>query len=484
MRTHKIGNIQILFFLGGLLLLTTVSNAQAMRVVIKKDNTIEKLFGISELNIRYQAIESFIEKHKNIYSKSLKPSHAGFAKNLIRHQKGPSFVRNNLKQAFRSSFNHRHANASIKWFKSQTGQKILNAKIIGDFFDNKKEREIFKKRILDSPLKQSRLLIIKRIVAEESMTEQIQSLFFAYVKSMAPFNETLKGKRLFKVMKMLQKKTGESVVEKVRLQRLFDFRDLEQKDLKAYARFLESPAGKWFTFSELNGFKKGIKQTLDHVQKIQRKLLIEIERGGPEFPLIKAIAPAGQRYLLVRLRDSFKPLFTEKELVIIKEKPEAFVKVRKLGDDLGNTALIPLYIMNKIKNNRPKLFKKLKYYERLFNSREDIKTMSGDEYAETLVAYRKVLNQASKIKVSKTPLQTDYTKLRFTGTISKNNKILALVETSDQKGYVVNEGNLIGPMFGFVDEVHPEKIIVIEKFRNYLGNILTIEKILEFAKNI
>ena len=59
-----------------------------------------------------------------------------------------------------------------------------------------------------------------------------------------------------------------------------------------------------------------------------------------------------------------------------------------------------------------------------------------------------------------------------------------MVETADQKGYVVDEGKIIGPMFGFVQEVQPERIIVIEKFRNYLGKILTKQRILEFAKNI
>ena len=140
--------------------------------------------------------------------------------------------------------------------------------------------------------------------------------------------------------------------------------------------------------------------------------------------------------------------------------------------------------MNKIKDKRPELFKKLKYYERLFNSREDLKAMSDDKYTDIVEAYRRVLGQASKTKVSKTPLQTEYKKLRLAGTISKNKKFLALVETLDQKGYVVDAGKLIGPMFGFVQEVQAVRIIVIEKSRNYLGNILTKQRTLEFVKNI
>jgi len=183
------------------------------------------------------------------------------------------------------------------------------------------------------------------------------------------------------------------------------------------------------------------------------------------------------------IRDSFKPLVTDKGPVQ-KNNPGAISKIREFGSELEDTPLISLYLMNKIKDKRPELFKKLKYYERLFNSREDLRAMNDDEYADTVEAYQNVLEQASKTKVPKTPLQTEYKKLRLTGTISKNKKFLALVETSDQKGYVVDEGKIIGPMFGFVQEVQPERIIVIEKSRNYLGKILIKQRILEFAKNI
>ena len=252
--------------------------------------------------------------------------------------------------------------------------------------------------------------------------------------------------------------------------------------MKAYARFLESPAGRWFTFSELKGFKKGSKKTLTQVRKIQRKLLIEIEKSGPEFPLMRKLAPPGQRYLLVQLRDPFKPLFTD-EGPIQTQDPEAVAQVRKFGAELEDIPLISLYIMNKIESKQPELFKKLKYYERLFNNREDLKAMNDDKYADSVNAYRTVLEEARKTKVLKTPLQAEYEKLRLTGTISKNKENLALVETSSQKGYVVNKGDLIGPMFGFVDKVQSDKIIVIEKSRNYLGIILTRQRTLEFAKN-
>ena len=79
-------------------------------------------------------------------------------------------------------------------------------------------------------------------------------------------------------------------------------------------------------------------------------------------------------------------------------------------------------------------------------------------------------------------MQLEYKNLRLTGVISKNSKTLALIETSDKKGHAVEKGDIIGPKFGFIDEIRSEKIIVIEKSRDYLGNILTRQRTIEFSQ--
>nr|MBC8282859.1 pilus assembly protein PilP [Nitrospinota bacterium] len=231
------------------------------------------------------------------------------------------------------------------------------------------------------------------------------------------------------------------------------------------------------------GFERGAKKTLANVHKVQRELLIEIDEGGPEFPLLRELAPAGQRYLLVQLRDPFKPLFT-KDGPVKTEESAPLSAARQFGSELENIPPIALYIMDKIEKKQPGLFRKMKFYERLFNNQDDLRQMSDDEYADAIEAYRTLLEKASETRVSKTPLQAEYENLKLTGTISKNAKILALIETTDSKGHVVGEGDLIGPRFGFVDEVQSEKIIVIEKSRDYLGNILTRQRTIEFFQKI
>jgi Tfp pilus assembly protein PilP len=148
---------------------------------------------------------------------------------------------------------------------------------------------------------------------------------------------------------------------------------------------------------------------------------------------------------------------------------------------LESTPPIALYVMNKIETKRPELFRKMKHYGRLFNSKEELEAMSDDEYADAVETYRAILEKASETKVPRSSLQLEYVNLRLTGVISKNSKTLALIETSDSKGYAVGKGDIIGPKFGFVDEIQSERIIVIEKSRDYLGNILTRQRTIEFS---
>ena len=140
--------------------------------------------------------------------------------------------------------------------------------------------------------------------------------------------------------------------------------------------------------------------------------------------------------------------------------------------------------MRKIETKRPELFRKMKHYERLFNSKEDLEAMSDDEYADAVETYRTILEKAGETQVSKSSVQMEYKNLRLTGIISKNSKTLALIETSDKKGHAVGKGDVIGPKFGFVDEIQSERIIVIEKSRDYLGNILTRQRTIEFSQKI
>jgi hypothetical protein len=448
-----------------------------------QSKTLEKLFWISGLNNRYLDVESALEQYKNIDPEALKASQTKFAKNLMRHGNGANYIRANLKKVFLKRFNQEHAKASMKWFSSRTGRKILKAESEAISPENQKNREKFAKGVMNAPPSESRLLMVERIEAAGTLSPNIKSLYLAYVEAMFPFNNLLQGKRLVKVVRMLKDEIVEPIREQVLHQKLFAYKNIDVKELKSYAGFLESSAGQWFVSTESQGFVQGIKKALVDVHKVQRELLIEIDEGGPEFPLLRELAPPGQRYLLVQLRDPFKPLFTD-EGPVEGPKPPPLSSARQFGSELDSIPPIALYVMRKIETKRPELYRKMKHYERLFNNKEDLEAMSDDEYADAVETYRTILEKAGETKVSKNSVQMEYGNLRLTGIISKNSKTLALIETSDKKGHAVGKGDIIGPKFGFVDEIQSERIIVIEKSRDYLGNILTRQRTIEFSQKI
>jgi len=463
---------------------------------IKIQNKIlNKLFWISGLNNRYQNVESALEGFKNIDPRALKASQTGFAKNLMRHGDSENHIRANLKKVFSKRFSQEHAEASIDWFNSRAGLKILKAESEAISLENEKKWEKFAKDIMKTPPNESRLLVVEKIEARGALSSNIKSLYLAYVDSMFPFNNLLQGRRLVKVVRMLKEEVVEPIREQVLHRKLFAYRNIDVKELKKYADFLESSAGQWFVLSALQGFDQGINKALIDVHKVQSELLIEIDEGGPESPLLRELAPPGQRYLLAQLRDPFKPLFTDQGPVegpkpltdqgpVATTKSRSLPSARQFGNELGSIPPIALYVMRKIEKKQPELFKKIKHYERLFNNKKDLEAMDDDEYAGAVENYRAVLGKARETKVSKNSVQLEYENLRLTGVISKNSKTLALIETSDKKGHAVEKGDIIGPKYGFIDEIRSERIIVIEKSRDYLGNILTRQKTIEFLQKI
>ena len=126
-------------------------------------------------------------------------------------------------------------------------------------------------------------------------------------------------------------------------------------------------------------------------EKIRKDLLKEIESGGPEFPLLKEIAPPGQRYLLIGKRDPFRPLLDPRGLVSLSET-EQKPRARLLGDELKNVPPIALLVFAKIEDQHPKLYRSLKYFERLINDREALEEMADDDKQE-LGEVKKAINR-------------------------------------------------------------------------------------------
>ncbi len=275
---------------------------------------------------------------------------------------------------------------------------------------------------------------------------------------------------------------GENITEPMRevvlRSLLFSYRGIKNKDLEKYAKFLGSQAGQWFSQTTLKGFKNGIKKTAYQADLIQVELLKEIDSGGPGYPLLRDLAPPGQRHLLIVRRDPFQPLVNKGGLVDFSEF-ERKSMARLFGGELGDIPPLALLVFEKIEDQYPELYKKLKHFGHLFNNREELEELGDEEYTDSVESYRNVLERSADIQMELSPLQVEYDSLRMTGVILKKLEAVAMFEI-DTTGYAVRKGDLVGPSFGYVEEVLDGQVIVVEEFRDYLGNILTNQKIIQF----
>ncbi len=154
---------------------------------------------------------------------------------------------------------------------------------------------------------------------------------------------------------------------------------------------------------------------------------------------------------------------------------------RMMGKELNDVPPIPMHIYNRIQSEFPELLEKMSHFESLFNNKDSLQKISDDEYNQAIEKYRNLLKSVDEIKTSKTSLQKDYQLLRLKGIILMNNERVALFETNEQKGFSARKGDLIGPSFGYIDDIQSEKVIVVEKLRNYMGVTVTKEHSLEFS---
>jgi len=78
------------------------------------------------------------------------------------------------------------------------------------------------------------------------------------------------------------------------------------------------------------------------------------------------------------------------------------------------------------------------------------------------------------------PLQRyDLSQLKLVAIIVGVGEERAMVEDAEGKGYIIRRGTYIGNRFGRVKEILPDRVIVVEKYRDYLGRVRTREVVLK-----
>jgi Tfp pilus assembly protein PilP len=441
----------------------------------QKLNTLFRLSGREDI---LKNMESVLEVSGNINADALAPGLGDFARRMMRHAYSYESFYRVSKEPFLKNYKPQHVLSAVQWYRSSLGRKIMRLQSEAINPDSQPAMDLFVENLLSAPPSEERIFLIEKIERSLGMTEAGKILYLGYVKLMYPFNKNSQGKRLGKMLRVWGENVTEPIREVVLRGLLFSFKELKDKELEKYIKFLNSEAGTWFNQTTLKGFEKGIKKNLFQAEKVQEDLVKEIESGGPEFPLLKEIAIPGQRYLLIGKRDPFLPLVNESGLVSFS-KAETKSKVRLFGDELKDVPPIALMVFDKIEDQHPALYSKLKRFERMINDREELEEMDDDEYAETIENYREALEQAADTKMDESPLQIEYDSLRMTGIIRKKLEAVAMFEIGST-GYAVRQGDRVGPFYGYVDEIQDEQVVVVEKFRNYLGTILTNQKVIDF----
>jgi hypothetical protein len=423
-------------------------------------------------------IESVLKVSGKINEDALASGQGEFAKRIMRHAYSYEDFSQVQKQSFLENYDPQHVLSAYQWYRSSLGKKILRLENEANNPNSQPVMNLFQESLLNSPPSEDRIFLIEKIERSSGKAEAGKALYLGYVKLMYPFNKNNQGKRLSKMLRVWQESITEPIREIVLRSLLFSYRDIKDTELEKYADFLTSKAGRWFNQTTLKGFELGVKKNFSEAEKVQEDLVKEIASGGPQFPLLKEIAPPGQRYLLIGKRDPFLPLVNDSGLVSFTElNPNA--KARLFGDELKDIPPMALEIFDKIEDQYPELYRRLKRFERIINNREELADMDDDEYAGTIDDYRDALEQATEIKMDESPLQIEYDALRMTGIIRKKLEIVAMFEIGST-GYAVRQGDRIGPVFGYVDEIKDEQVVVVEKFRDYLGNTLTNQKIIDF----
>jgi Tfp pilus assembly protein PilP len=371
--------------------------------------------------------------------------------------------------------------ALLKWYQSALGQKIMQAEMRDLSEGMTEEKKEFLDQLKYNPPQENRLEMAERLETTVGMTDYTMDTFLTLMKVLFPFNNQWKGLHVREVSRNVRDDLFDPAREYFLQSFLYKFRDFPEKELSEYVTFATSPAGKWFYRSYFRGSRDALEKTSFELQKLLDQIQEEIQRDG-ESGLLKEIAPPGQRFVFVRLRDPFTPLVDPKEgLIQPKEKDESEMEFRKFADELKNLPQIPMEVYRNIKNTNPRLYADLEQFGGLFRQETKVAQMAESEYVDTVNKYKGLIQKANETQPSMvlTRIQTKYESLKLVGVIWKNSETIALVETEGNKGHSVKEGDLLGPNFGVVETIDNNQMLILEQSRDYLGNILSNKKQLE-----
>lgn len=221
-------------------------------------------------------------------------------------------------------------------------------------------------------------------------------------------------------------------------------------------------------------------ELLAFLEETKKKTLVPGGGGGVISKPSQVKVSHGYTYNAAGKRDPFQALVSRRE--IRKKKQE---ELERFLGALKSIKPVNLYLYNKIKKEDPGLYKKLRSYARFFKNKKTMEKLSLQAKSQKIKEYNKFIHLArtNYLDAIVGPLQQGgYKSLKLIAIIWGKFSNIALIETLDGKAHFVEINDMIGPNYGVVKKILKNKIIVVERYINYVEEISSKRKAIELPK--
>lgn len=409
---------------------------------------------------------------------------------------------------FRRGMNKANMQGVAQWFGSPAGRKTVQLEVDAQSMDTSQKVSTMAGQIPSAFPSKSRVTAIKKLEKAMDLTNTFITLSQSQLESFLPLDKEFEGEPMTALLTDLK---GSVWIQPLRarmlMSLLYTYKPLSDEELTSFADFAESAPGAWFyqlrKKAVIDAQTRVIEGVTEQVAMIQQAI-----KSGDGKQFIRQMLPPGARYLFAQGRDPFNPLSRMKSeigkaafarLLSQEEEEERREKGRKqatkkeekskmprFGSELKSLRAIPLEVYNNLKRNNKDLHQSLEHYAFLFKDKKELMAVEDKDYLDAVANYKELIEKVNKMKgeiILPSPLQVPYESLKASGVIWSDKQPMALLETSDNLGYTVRKGSLVGPAYGVVESIDQNKIIVVERDRDYLGNTLSKTKAIEFVQS-
>ncbi len=391
------------------------------------------------------------------------------------------FYRGKLKR-IQKDFHRRHILRSIRFFRTSTGKRVVRQQ--HDYWKRLGSFEKFIEQIPKRPPSRERVLLVDRLERARSSVDYDLENKASMLRVLNPLNEKFYMADAESLIARMKSELRSKRRSMHLLDDLFKYRGLNDKDLGKAVRFYESRAGRWFSKVDQKGNADGLRLMNRQATRRLNNLIRVIDSGEKDFALIKTVFSPGLRYLFSNKRDPFAPLVVPPEPDLVVSDAAPVVDDGRFGAELEQIKSIPLELYRRIRQIDPALYNDLEFYAALFKDRKELRSLNATDYQDEVANYQALIAKARELadKDARTPLQAELEVLKMAGVIWDGSQIAALVETPDSHGHTIKVGSLLGPNYGVVESVDQEKIVVIERVRDFEGNIISVTQVLKIGQ--